>query len=276
MPFPKTVKIEGKEFVVAEHPELLAHFKEVAKEEKEKLYTDITEMKQKLAEFEAAKGQQNGATNKEIAELKKQLNVANNEKKLIEAELKGTKTTKTEGAKTKEVKEVKEKEVAYVKELEAKLLKQEQTAKEERDKIEATLSERFKLLEKQQKDFEFSAYKKEVKARYRGSILPEFLDSFTSKEDLDKGLPSVIENSKKYIMVDVDGKQVSLAEKEKIQKSSKPDDTQQRVVYVQGVKPPEEGSDIDFSSKNDFSQAEFGKNRESIMESLKNELSGNK
>jgi chromosome segregation ATPase len=275
------IKIGDQEISVKENPELLKLVESVRKEEKDKLYGEITSLKSTVAELKAKSGKTPEEL-KELEELKTKLKSLETEKTSKDKELDELRKSMEEDKKKKQSeKSGEEKE----KEVEAILAKLEQTLEAKLKPVEERLS---KIADTTAK-VTVAGKRKELLEKHKGYLIPELLSGNTV-EELENNLKDALEVSKNYITVKNDkGKTVTLAEMEKMkakaEEGKKKEEPKEKIIVVTGdgsghyvpPMPPDGGSkkpEEMVKSMGEMSLEEFTKNKDVLKKQLMEQMKG--
>lgn len=276
---PEKIKLGDKEYVVKDHPELLELLQIARKEEKDKLYGQLSTLNAKVKVLEDEKknnGELSATKEKELKKLKDELAVVKADKKKLEEANDGA-DPDDEDKKGKKAE--KKPEPAFTKEelksmLKDALTEQQKVFDEKLAKVQGGLTQKT-----------VSDYRKEQLAKYKGLIIeklvPEGLDS---EESVNKAIKEALETSKVYISkeYDIDGKKqkMTLAEYEDYQTKSKEGNGGEEEGGTKTYKPaaqvqkPDEGNG-DLSGKellsriNEMSDEEYNKYHKQLLKEVK-------
>jgi len=213
MPVPEKIVIDGKEYIVKDHPELMAMVQDVRKEEKDKLYSKISTTEAKIKVLEDEKKTNGDLSTKkdgELQKLKDDLAVTKKEKADLETAMKskGKKADDGEDEDEEDDKKKGKKQPSGVSKDDVAQIVADALAKQQEGfdkKLEEVTG---KLGKKTVGD-----YRKEQLAKYKDVIIEDFVsENLDSEEAVNKAIQVALEKSKKYIRkdVDVDGTKKSL------------------------------------------------------------------
>lgn len=265
---PKTVKIGDVEYNTADHPELLALVEAGRKDEKGKLYSQISTLTAEIQTLKDSKTSIEELSKKDQEALKKlqdELAVAKNALEKVEKQDPPKGGEGAKGGLTQ-----------------AEIDKQIQDAL---DKQKTEFEKKYAEIKGDLNSKSIADYRKELLAQNKGIIIealvPENLDS---KEAVNKAIESALKTSKEYIRkdyTDKDGKtsQLTLAEIEAIELKAKEEEDAKRKapIYVPAggnppTPPPNGGGGLDskvsVKDLKGMSQAEFEKNREALRQEI--------
>ena len=225
---PEKIKIGETEYVVKDHPEILELLQKARKEEKDKLYSQISSLDAKVKVLEDEKknnGELSATKEKELKELREELGAVKSEKEKLEKAGKGGSGADPDDdddddAKGKAKGKSKSSQPSITKEDMAEILK---SALAEQQKV---FDEKLKEVQGGLTKKTVSDYRKEQLAKHDGLIIdklvPEDLDS---EEAVNKAIADALEVSKNYISkeFEVDGKKqkMTLAEYEQYETKQK-------------------------------------------------------
>ena len=225
---PEKIKIGDQEVVVKDHPELLELLQKARKEEKDKLYSQISSLDAKVKVLEDEKknnGELSATKEKELKELREELGAVKAEKEKLEKAGKGGSGADLDDdddddTKGKTKSNSKSSQPSFTKEEMADMLK---NALDEQQKV---FDEKLKEVKGGLNKKTVSDYRKEQLAKHEGLIIdklvPEDLDS---EEAVNKAIADALEVSKNYISkeYEVDGKKqkMTLAEYEQYEEKQK-------------------------------------------------------
>jgi len=282
----ETVKIGDQEVSVKENPELLKLVESVRKEEKEKLYGEITSLKSNLAALKGKSGKSPEEL-KELEELKSSLEKAEKAKKEVDGELSELKKANDEFMK-KQASGKSEEEKA--KEVEALMAALEKTLNDKLKPFEEKLSKIGDVT----KEVNVQAKRKDLLEKHKGYIIPELLTGSTV-EELENNIKTALETSKHYITVkDKSGKNHTLAEMEELrvkeakEKEDKEKGGHEKVIIVTGKEgrqylapmPPEGDASKKpeelIKGMGEMSLEEFKKNKDTLKRQLMEEMKSEK
>ena len=279
---PEKIKLGDVEYTVKDHPELLEMLQNARKEEKDKLYSQLSTLETKVKTLEDADKSKAGLTKTQEEELKKlkdELAVVKAEKEKLEkagesdeeAKRKAEEAAKANGEKDQFTKaEMKE----MVKEA---MAEQKKSFDEELAKVRGEVSTK-----------DVSDYRKEMIAKYDGVLIEKFVPTnLSSKEEVTKAINQALIDSKPYIRkeYEIDGKkqEMSISEFEQHETESKAAAEAAAAAGGQGGTPPYNpqnppgkpaGGNSDVTGKqllekvDSMSDEEYEKNRDAIMKEL--------
>lgn len=211
---PETIKIGEQEYKISEHPELVTLLEAARKQEKDKVYKDISGYKDQVKTLKEELDKTK--SNSETAKITKELEEAQNALKDAQAQkdvLNNKPATNPEEDKLKKEKMeeelLKKLEDSFEKKLEEKL-----------KTVSGTYEEKISKLENQLKGSEAASYRDKLLAQYKDQVIPNLVKGNT-KEELDAALQEALEVSKDYVSVDYKGKRVTLAEKAKLEEEDR-------------------------------------------------------
>lgn len=290
MPIPDKIKLGDKEYSLKDNPELLDLVKEVRKDEKDKLYSQIStlEAKTKVLEDEKkANGELSATKEAKLKELQDELAVAKAEKDKVEKELTGLKGGKKSAedddddddddkGKTKKSKKSST-EPSFTKEELQVMLKQ--ALKEQADEFEKKISEVKGGLNKKT----VGDYRKEMLEKHKGLIIEQLVpENLDSEEAVNKAIEKALETSKQYISneYEVDGKKQKMTVAEYEAYEAKQKEQGKEKTPTGSYTPPNppakpEGGSGDLSGKELLSKIEtmtdeeYAKHADQILKEVK-------
>jgi hypothetical protein len=262
------VVIDGKELRVKDHPELIALIESGRSQEKEKLHSQIEEMKLKIKSFDS-EGVKTKAQLAQMEEYRVKLEVAETREKELKEQMKNIDSAKNQV-------------VADRNKLDTKVRVKDALSRE-RQKLEEIYASKLQELEVKMNKQTASMYRETLLERYKGLVIPELIEG-NSVEELDKSAEKALSISKKYITKNIDGVTKTLAELENSANAVATDGSgsqtkvEQTVIPVTPIKVPGkmdnasgnlEGKDL-LENMADMTPEEFAKNREKLRAQLLN------
>lgn len=204
---PEKIKLGDVEYVVKDHPELLKVIENARKEEKTKLYSQISSLDAKVKVLEDEKktsGELSSTKEEKLKKLQDELAVVKAEKEKLEGDGKGGSGNPDDGddgkgddGKGKATKPTFSKKEAEQMVKEA-LAKQNETFEGKLAEVRGGLTQKT-----------VSDYRKEQLAKHKGLIIEQLVpDGLDSEEAVNKAIQTALETSKGYIAkeYDIDGK----------------------------------------------------------------------
>lgn len=265
---PKTVKIGDVEYNTADHPELLALIEAGRKDEKGKLYTQISTLTAEIQTLKDSKTSVEELSKKDQEALKKlqdELAVAKSE---LEKVSKQDPPKGGEGAKGGLT------QAEIDKQIQDALAKQQKEFEQKYSELKGDITSKT-----------IADYRKELLEKNKGYIIEDLVpENLDSKEAVNSAIEKALKSSKQYIRkdyTDADGKttQLTLAEIEALELKAKEDEEAKRKapIYVPAggtppTPPPNGGGGLDskvsVKDLKGMSQSEFEKNREALRQEI--------
>lgn len=269
---PEKIKLGDKEYALKDHPELLGLVEVGRSAEKEKLNADIDQQKATIKDLKNKVESATGSTTKieaDLKEAKEALKNAEDEKAKVTGQLKQLEKMRSDGDNNEDKDSKKADSLSPD---EVKKIVDEAIAK-----VQTQSNAQVEDLKKKLTASEAEAYRKEVIANHKDTVIPELLTG-TTKEEIDESLSKAIEVSKRYLRSgDNDSADGDETEDGKDPKSKKGNDSEES-------KPPEEpkdtappdggksdpGDDADLLKRaKDMTPDEYAKNRDAILRAAK-------
>lgn len=228
---PEKIKLGDKEFVVKDHPELLELLQKARKEEKDKLYSQISSFETKIKVLEDEKktnGELSVAKEEKLKALQDELAVAKAEKEKLEKTKGGGK-----GKPDPDDDDEEDDDEPKGKKSKSKAVANGISKEDMADMLKTALEEQQKVFDKRLEEVKgglnkktVGDYRKEQLAKYKGFIIEDLVrEDLDSEEAVNKAIEQALEKSKPYIQkeYEVDGKKqrMTIAEYEEYEKSQK-------------------------------------------------------
>lgn len=228
---PEKIKLGDKEYVVKDHPELLELLQKARKEEKDKLYSQISTLQASVKVLEDEKksnGELSATKEKELKKLQDELAVVKAEKEKLEGASSGGSGADPDedddedddDPKKKGKKSRKSSEPSFTKKelqdmLKDALAEQQKAFDEKLAKVQGVLTQKT-----------VSDYRKEQLAKHKGLLIEQLVpDNLDSVEAVNKAIKDALETSKSYISneYEIDGKKqkMTIAEYEEYEAKQK-------------------------------------------------------
>ena len=284
---PEKIKIGETEYVVKDHPEILELLQKARKEEKDKLYSQISSLDAKVKVLEDEKktnGELSATKEKELKELREELGAVKSEKEKLEKAGKGGSGADPDEDDDDDAKgKAKGKSNSSTPSI---------TKEDMEEMLKSALAEQQKVFDEKLKEVQggltkktISDYRKEQLAKHEGLIIDKLVpEDLSSEEAVNKAIAEALEVSKNYISkeFEIDGKKqkMTLAEYEQYETKHKEEGAggspQGGTGNYTPPKPPEkpEGGSGDLTGKEllsrieDMSDEEYAKHHKTLLKEV--------